>query len=497
MDASENHATQSETARSDARLPAGRAAALIRNATLEQELGRPSEAERLLNEAIAMIERNEGAAQASLGVALNELGRLYIRQSDFSRAEVVLERLLHVTRAKGDRHPDVATALAGLAVAKRGLGDEATAEALLRRALRIREEVLAPDHMAIVITLEQLAATCAARDNLAEALVHLQRALLRRERTLGTEHASVKAVQARIADLERRNRESMAKADEPPVATRAARLTPVQRLAAVISQVPAIVTAPAIDSASRHIPGLVSSLRRTGVYAAAGAVLIALSIAAFDVNAFGRPEREPAPAPAAESHDAVGTLASAQPSQVLGGSAPERSASGREAAPTHTAANAASTDVPVAPIAVTSLRKLVVPRVAIPSVDSLVRSVAVARDAGAEPIAADGGPLSAPHVDDATIMPPVLIGAAPTPRFPDELRGRRLEGEVVVRFRVTENGRVDASSLQVVQSEHELFTAAVRDALRRFRFEPAHAAGPGAKPQAAWVQSRFQFSARS
>jgi hypothetical protein len=33
--------------------------------------------------------------------------------------------------------------------------------------------------MAIVVTLEQLGETCAARGNVAEALVHLQRALLR------------------------------------------------------------------------------------------------------------------------------------------------------------------------------------------------------------------------------------------------------------------------------------------------------------------------------
>jgi TonB family protein len=89
----------------------------------------------------------------------------------------------------------------------------------------------------------------------------------------------------------------------------------------------------------------------------------------------------------------------------------------------------------------------------------------------------------------------VLIGAAPTPHYPDELRARRLEGEVIVRFRVDDKGRVDASSMQVVQSEHERFTAAVRSVLPKFRFEPAHAAGPDAKPQSAWVQSRFQFTA--
>jgi len=49
----------------------------------------------------------------------------------------------------------------------------------------------------------------------------------------------------------------------------------------------------------------------------------------------------------------------------------------------------------------------------------------------------------------------------------------------------------------VMQSEHELFTAVVRSALPRFRFEPARSAAPGSKSQSAWVQFRAQFTARN
>jgi TonB family protein len=97
--------------------------------------------------------------------------------------------------------------------------------------------------------------------------------------------------------------------------------------------------------------------------------------------------------------------------------------------------------------------------------------------------------------DVGSIAPPVLI-SAPTPRFPDELRAHPIEGEVIVQFRVTEKGRVDASSMQVLQSPHELFTEAVRSVLPRFRFEPAHAGSLDAKPQAAWVQFRTRFTAK-
>ena len=58
------------------------------------------------------------------------MSRLHLRQSGFALAEPVLERLLQIARAKGEHHPDVATALAGLAVAKRGLGDESPPSAV-------------------------------------------------------------------------------------------------------------------------------------------------------------------------------------------------------------------------------------------------------------------------------------------------------------------------------------------------------------------------------
>jgi len=94
------------------------------------------------------------------------------------------------------------------------------------------------------------------------------------------------------------------------------------------------------------------------------------------------------------------------------------------------------------------------------------------------------------------VTPPTLIGPAPTPRYPDELRAQRLEGEVVVQFRVNEKGRVEPSTMQVVRSQHELFTLAVRNVLPKFRFEPARSGARDSKPQAAWVQFRTQFTAQ-
>ena len=85
---------------------------------------------------------------------------------------------------------------------KRKLGDDASAEALFRDALRIREKVLEPNHMVIVVTLEHLSETCAARGNLAEALALLRRGLATREVALGPGHATVQVARSRVAELE-------------------------------------------------------------------------------------------------------------------------------------------------------------------------------------------------------------------------------------------------------------------------------------------------------
>ena len=489
-------------------------AAFVRFGSLEQKLGRFSEAERLLTEAVTVGERHLGAEHPSLAAPLNELSRLHIRQSDFARAEPVLERLLRIARAKGERHPDVATALAGLAVAKRGLGDDASAERLYRDALRIREEVLPPHHMAIVVTLEQLGETCAARDNDAEAIVHLQRALLRRERSLGAEHATVHTLRARIADLERRQPESLAMAAArlatPPIpmaeiarATSPARSAmPAPRPASPVSPVLVVADA-AIEDSSLDIWAPPRSMKRKIRFASAGAAAVVLAITGVAFGSPGRSGSEQAPTPSgAEPGDAVVSPASDMVSQTsVDVSAPEATAGGSPAAPMPTntqpaPANEIRAATPSVPVALPTLRRLVVPKFALPSVDSLVGAATkVARAADSEPIA--GGSLLSPaQNEDRRVTAPVLI-SAPTLRFPDELRAQRVEGEVVVELRVNEKGRVEPSSMRVLRSEHELFTAAVRSVLPRFRFEPARSAAPESKPQAAWVQFRAQFTARS
>jgi len=191
-------------ARSDRSLRRELASALFNLGKLSRKLGQAGEAEAepLLSEALAISEELFGSQGAALAPVLHELSRLYLQQSQHARAEDALGRLLAIARLKGEEHPDVAIALVDLAFVKRKLGDDASAEALYRDALRIREKVLEPNHMVTVGTLERLSETCAARGNFAEALALLRRALPAREAALGADHERVRAARSRLAELE-------------------------------------------------------------------------------------------------------------------------------------------------------------------------------------------------------------------------------------------------------------------------------------------------------
>ena len=69
---------------------------------------------------------------------------------------------------------------------------------------RFASSALAPKHMATVVTMEQLAETCAAREKLFEAVALFERALPMREAALGADHATVRALRSRIAELDSR-----------------------------------------------------------------------------------------------------------------------------------------------------------------------------------------------------------------------------------------------------------------------------------------------------
>jgi len=521
-------------ARSDHSLRRELASALFQLGKLSRKFGRAGEAEAepLLAEALVISERIFGRDNVALAPVLSELARLHIHRSQHARAEDVLKRLLAIAQGQGDENADVATALAGLAVVRRKLGDDAAAEALFRDALRIREKVLEPSHMVTVVTLEHLSETCAARGNLTEALALLRRGLATREVVLGPGHATVQAARSRVAELELQVAVAadtataaavkLAKnvAPEPPV------LRPV--LADVVHSDVATDDAALADRRSTIAPVPADSpgparKKRTVLYSSVGAGAVAIAIAGMLML---RPRAGGGSDPVSSKMSAAQrTAAAAAP--VVPATRTESAATGAAAAMVSNGvdslASASATPAPSAPVVkpdqeaapesaplrlprvAVHVAPIKVPRIAVPSismvasVDSIARSPTERQRASDTDRTGTGERVSsAASVDvDIAVTPAKIIGRVPEPRFPDALlRSGRRDGEVVVRFVVNQFGSVDVASMIVERSDHELFTAAVRDILPSFRFDPARTRAPESKPVASWVSVPFRFTTK-
>ena len=77
------------------------------------------------------------------------------------------------------------------------------------------------------------------------------------------------------------------------------------------------------------------------------------------------------------------------------------------------------------------------------------------------------------------------------PRYPEMLKSANIEGEVLAQFIVDADGRYEQGSFKVLKSSHDLFTAAVRNALPNMRFYPAEVGGRKVKQL---VQQPFTFA---
>jgi TonB family protein len=76
------------------------------------------------------------------------------------------------------------------------------------------------------------------------------------------------------------------------------------------------------------------------------------------------------------------------------------------------------------------------------------------------------------------------------PVYPRDLIATGTEGQVNATYVVDSAGRVDTTTIQVLQSDDPRFTESVRTALAWMRFRPAKRAG---KPVRQLVQQRFRF----
>ena len=90
------------------------------------------------------------------------------------------------------------------------------------------------------------------------------------------------------------------------------------------------------------------------------------------------------------------------------------------------------------------------------------------------------------EVDSAAIRDPESAG----PAYPPKLLALKLEGSTLAQFVVDSTGKVDVTSLVILDSTHPDFTQAVRDVLPRMKYQPARL---GKRPVAQLVEQRFGF----
>jgi len=105
-----------------------------------------------------------------------------------------------------------------------------------------------------------------------------------------------------------------------------------------------------------------------------------------------------------------------------------------------------------------------------------VNIVGVSRSGGESKVRpADGGETASRSATPA--FGARLKGDNPSPRYPDELRAKGIEGQVVTQFVVDADGRVDMSSLKILSATDPLFAEAVRSTLPNMQFYPPEVNG--------------------
>jgi TonB family protein len=137
-----------------------------------------------------------------------------------------------------------------------------------------------------------------------------------------------------------------------------------------------------------------------------------------------------------------------------------------------------------------------------PKLDSVVGAIRVP-SANTESVAAqrslgDVAQALAPTAGAATRMGTRarLIGALPTPQYPQNLNWASVGGEVRVRFDVDTLGRPVLSSFAAVGSPNPQLVEAVRKVIADTRFEPARSPWPESVGMVDRVELAFQFAPR-
>lgn len=175
---------------------------LDRTATYLQDHGQYTQAEPLLQRALAIYEKNLGPDHPDIATTLNHLARIYQDQGRYRDAEPLLRRALAIDEAMSNSdHLSTATTLHNLAWLYLLQYRYRDAEPLLQRALAIREPTLGPNHPDTAASIDNLAWLYALQGRYRDAEPLYQRALAMYEQTLGPDHPDTAAILLNLARL--------------------------------------------------------------------------------------------------------------------------------------------------------------------------------------------------------------------------------------------------------------------------------------------------------
>ena len=136
-------------------------------------------------------------------MSLSSLADLLHHQGKHEEAEPLFRRALKICeKVLSPEHPHTVTSLSSLAELLHHQGKHEEAELLFRRALEIHEKVLGPEHPDTATSLNYLAGLLESQGKYEEAEPLYRRALEIREKVLGPDHPATADSLSRVAHLE-------------------------------------------------------------------------------------------------------------------------------------------------------------------------------------------------------------------------------------------------------------------------------------------------------
>lgn len=177
--------------------------AMFEVARLAQQQGRFAVAESLYRKSLGASERADGINAPSLVPALNGLGGMFVTRGRFAEAESLLTRAVALRSA--EQRPDdidFARLLRNLGSAYLAQQRYAEAEPVFRRALAMTERIAGADHPDVGRTLSNMGVVYYGLERFDEAAQYYERAESSLSRSLGEEHPNLASININMGEIE-------------------------------------------------------------------------------------------------------------------------------------------------------------------------------------------------------------------------------------------------------------------------------------------------------